>query len=153
MVDFVHQGERQRKWDLRFLEMAKLISSWSKDPSTKVGAVIVDPRNHIISMGYNGFAQGVRDTDDRLNNREVKYQMILHAEENALSFAKGSLKNSTIYLYPFLSCAHCSSLLIQNRIKRVVAPMADNPRWNESWKLSKQIFSEAEVKVDLLDFK
>ena len=69
-------------WDLRFLDMSQLISSWSKDPSTQVGAVIVDSNNRVVSVGYNGFPQGISD-DYRLDNRETKYKMILPAECNA----------------------------------------------------------------------
>jgi dCMP deaminase len=74
------------KWDKNFLELAKTVSTFSKDPSTQVGAVIVDDDKRVISIGYNGFPKGVRD-DHRLDNRELKYEMIVHAEANALLFA------------------------------------------------------------------
>ena len=67
------------KWDTRFLSLAEHISSWSKDPSTKVGAAIIGPYRDIISLGYNGFPRGVEDTPERLENRELKYKMIVHA--------------------------------------------------------------------------
>ena len=74
-----------KKWDLRFLEMARNAASWSKDPSTKVGAIIVDDDKRVISVGYNGFPKGVRD-DERLDDRQEKYKIIVHAERNALLF-------------------------------------------------------------------
>lgn len=67
----------QEKWDRRFLELAKQVSTWSKDPSTKVGAVLVNEDKHVVGMGFNGFPVGVADTEERLNNRELKYKMIV----------------------------------------------------------------------------
>ena len=89
-----------KKWDLRFLEMSELVSSWSKDPSTKVGSVIVDNDRRVISLGYNGFPKGVAD-NDRLNDREEKYKIVVHAERNALLFANTDVKNCSIFTYPF----------------------------------------------------
>ena len=75
------------KWDQRFLELAKQISTWSKDPSTQVGCVVVGPDREIRSTGFNGLPRGIEDTSERLNNREIKYPMICHAEENAIMHA------------------------------------------------------------------
>jgi dCMP deaminase len=140
-----------RKWDLRFIELAKHISTWSKDPSTQLGSVIVDKRNRVISMGYNGFPRGVKDTPERLNTREVKYKMIVHGEMNALVFATQPLKGTTMYIWPFISCSTCTAVIINAGIQRVVAPVNDNPRWKESFDLSKQLYHEAGVQVVLLD--
>ncbi len=79
------------KWDKRFLELAKHVSLWSKDPSTKTGSVIVDQKRRVVSGGYNGLPIGVEDLDERLNNREIKYKMIVHCERNALLFANRDL--------------------------------------------------------------
>ena len=132
--------------------MAKLISTWSKDPSTQVGAVIVDKNRRIISTGYNGFAVGVLDTKERLENRELKYPLTLHAEENALSFARQDLKDCVLYVYGLPPCAHCASLIIQSGIKQVYTYELDeeNPRWNDSIALTKQIFREAEVDLTFI---
>ena len=81
--------EKINKWDKRFLELAKHISGWSKDPSNQVGAVIVNLEKKIVAVGYNGFPKGVAD-DDRLSYRDKKYDIILHAEENALITANNS---------------------------------------------------------------
>lgn len=139
-----------RKWDHRFLELAKHISTWSKDPSTKVGAVIVDKRNRVISTGYNGFPRGVKDTPERLNDRDTKYSMVIHGEINALLFATQPLEGTTLYLWPFLSCSKCTSIIINAGVKRVVAPVNDSPRWNESIKLSQDLYFEAGVQVIML---
>lgn len=85
------------KWDLRYLEMAKLVASWSKDPSTRTGAVIADPDNCIVATGYNGFARGVKDSRERYANRELKYKMIVHCERNAIIYARRDLTGCTLY--------------------------------------------------------
>jgi dCMP deaminase len=148
---------RQRKWDLRFLEMAKLVSSWSKDPSTQAGAVVTKD-NQIISVGYNGLPKGIAD-DNRLDNRELKYKMIIHCEVNAYHKAhKDDLKGATLYTWPFMSCSVCCSQGIQVGIKRMVAPVNNNPRWVESFKLTRDMCNEAgielvEIDWENLDFK
>jgi dCMP deaminase len=137
------------KWDHRFLELARLISSWSKDPSTKVGAVIADDKNRIISLGFNGFARSVQDLAERLEDRETKYKMVLHAEENAILFAMRDLDGCTVYTYPLMPCAACMSRIIQKGITRVVSLENDNPRWQEHFELSKELASEAGLEVTL----
>lgn len=137
------------KWDLRFLELAKLVASWSKDPSTKTGAVICDSDKRIVSVGFNGLPKGIEDKEERLNNREIKYEMVAHCEMNALAFAKGSCKGCTLYTFPFMSCNRCAVMVIQYGIKRCVAPVNDNPRWAKSFELSREMFREAGVQLDL----
>lgn len=146
------EHEDKDKWHKRFLEMAKLISTWSKDVSTKVGAVIIDKNRRIISTGYNGFAKGVEDSKERIENREIKYPLTLHAEENALSFAKQDLTDCVLYVYGLPPCAHCASLIIQSGIKSVYTYELDeeNPRWKDSIALTKQIFEEAGVKLTFI---
>ncbi len=78
-------------WDARFLELARLVSTWSKDPSTQVGAVITRGK-FVVSLGFNGHPKGVTDSPGRLENREVKYRTIIHAEINAILTAKQDLK-------------------------------------------------------------
>lgn len=135
------------KWDNRFLDMAKLVSTWSKDPSTKVGAVIVDTNNRVVSVGYNGFPQKISD-NDRLENREEKYNIIVHAEANALMFANRSVNGYTLYTYPFQPCSRCASLIIQSGIKRVVTIINEDKKWEENFKLAKRLLSEANIKLD-----
>lgn len=108
------------KWDRRFLEMASLCSTWSKDPSTKVGAVIVSDRRRVVSVGYNGFPRGVDDNEELLNNREIKLLLVAHAERNALDNAECSVVGSTLYttLFP---CNECAKSIIQRRIARIVS--------------------------------
>lgn len=133
------------KWDLRFLDLAQLVASWSKDPSTKAGAIIVDRDRRVVSLGYNGFARGVVDSESRLQTRETKYQMIVHCERNALLFARRDLRGCTLYTWPFMSCAPCAAMVIQTGITETVAPPNSNPRWVDSHKLAQTMYDEAGV--------
>ena len=137
-------------WDGRFLEMAKLVSSWSKDPSTKVGSVIVNESRVVLSVGFNGLPRGLFDSPERLQNRELKYQLIVHAEMNALLFATRDLTGCTIYTYPFLPCSRRAGAIVQAGISRVVSQDYVPDRWRENFKLSQKIFSESGVAIDLL---
>jgi dCMP deaminase len=136
------------KWDSRFLGLAAHISAWSKDPSSQVGAVITDG-NRIISLGYNGFAAGVEDKPERLANRQCKLNLTIHAEENAMIFAKRGLAECTVYVtHP--PCPRCASKLIQEEVARVVyiAPSEDFlSRWADDLKLSLEMYREAGVAV------
>jgi dCMP deaminase len=138
------------KWDRRFIDLAKHIASWSKDPSTQTGAVIVDERRRIVSVGFNGLAQGVDDLPERLNNREVKYKMFLHCERNAIIFARQPMDGCTLYTWPFMSCAACAAMVVQVGIKRIVAPYSENPRWTGEFVLATEQFNEAGVEISLL---
>lgn len=138
------------KWDQRFLELAQLVSTWSKDPSTKVGAVIADDRK-IISVGYNGFPEGVLDTVERYYDRETKYKYMVHAERNALLFANTSVKGMTLYTYPFMPCSECAGMIIQAGIKRVVTLINKNERWKKSFKITQRMFGEAGVRLTQYD--
>ena len=132
------------KWDIRFLDLAKLVSTWSKDPSTKIGAVITDSNNKIISLGYNGFPKKLAD-DHRLDDRETKYKMIIHGEMNAILSANRSLDGCSLYTYPFMPCPRCASMVIQTGINRIISYKNTNERWEEEFKLSLSLFKEAKV--------
>jgi dCMP deaminase len=133
-------------WDSRFLELARLVSTWSKDPSTQVGAVITRDK-FVVSLGFNGHPKGVIDSAERLEVREVKYRTIIHAEINAILTAKQDLEGCTIYLWPFMPCSQCGAAIVQAGIKRVVAPKSDNDRWAESFKFTTEMFGEAGVEL------
>ena len=141
-------------WNYRFMDMAHLVATWSKDPSSKVGAVIVDANRRIISTGYNGLAIGVEDSIERLTNRDIKYKIILHAEENAIMFAKRDLSGCSLYVTTLPPCAHCASLIIQSGIKTVYACKSDIPeRWKESYDLTTAMFNESGVNLVFLDYE
>lgn len=123
-------------WDKRFLGLAQHYSTFSKDPSTQTGAVIVRPDNTPASFGFNGFARGMKDDPAMYANREEKYERIIHCEMNAEMFAKEPLHGYTLYTYPFLSCARCFVHLAQKGIVRFVAPKCPEhlrERWEDSF--------------------
>ena len=123
--------------------MGKLVSTWSKDPSTQVGAVIVDPSRRVVSLGYNGFPVGVSD-DFRLDNRKIKYKMVVHAESNALLFASTDLSECTMYTYPFMPCPRCAGMIIQVGINRVVSYKTNTVRWAQEFETSRVMFEESD---------
>lgn len=125
------------KWDKRFLYLAKHVSTWSKDPSTGIGAVITNNKNRIISIGFNGYPRGV--PDEGMDNREEKYLKVIHAEENALLFAQRDLCNCTIYVYPLLPCSNCMAKIIQVGITKVVVLVHDTNGVLERWKMANKI--------------
>jgi len=143
------------KWDRRFLDLATLVSTWSKDGSTQCGAVIVSNKNRIISMGFNGYPRGVPDDDSLIdvNKRELKYRKIVHAEINSIIFAQKDLSGCTMYVYPLPPCSQCGSAVIQSGITRVVTmlPTGDlKRRWEESNKITEEMFKFAGIILDYL---
>jgi dCMP deaminase len=142
------------KWDQRFMDLAGFVASWSKDPSTQVGAVIADPKTkRVVSMGFNGFPAGVEDLQDRLDTREIKYEMVVHAEQNALLFAGPQAAGCTLYVTPLPPCARCGVIIIQAGIQRVVSPTPDKSKepWKTQSEISELMFSEAGVQLEYVD--
>jgi len=145
------------KWDNRFMEMARVISTWSKDPSSQIGAVVVNDARRILATGYNGFPKGIADTEERLNNKEEKYSRIIHAEMNALMnalYSGVSLKDSTLYVYGLPVCSSCAKCVIQAGVKRVVIPTikTNKANWQAVWEQeSAPMFAESGVQVTILE--
>lgn len=146
---------RTTKWPIRFMNMAKMVSTWSKDPSSKIGAVAVNDERNILATGYNGFPKGIADTDDRLNNRAEKYPRIVHAEMNALMNAlyNGvSLKGATLYVYGLPVCSDCTKCVIQAGVKSlwIMLPSDSTPEtWTDMWnKQSRPMLLEAGVVIN-----
>lgn len=136
-------------WDQRFLELAEHVATWSKDPRTKVGSVVVDEQNRVVSMGYNGFPRGVLDLEERLQDRETKYLFVAHAERNALDNAPTSTDGCTLYS-PLFPCSECAKTIIQKGILRVVSRpiFEDVPKFN--WDITVQMFEEAGVEYEFI---
>lgn len=139
-----------KAWGDRYTHLAKEISTWSKDPSTKVGAVVIGNNGEVLSQGYNGFPRSIKDTPQRLKDREKKYNLVVHAEMNAIynaSLNGVSLKGSTLYVYGLPICNECAKGVIQVGIDKVIAtrPADYNKEWDESIKDAKALFKEAEV--------
>jgi dCMP deaminase len=138
-------------WDVRFLELARHISGWSKDPSTKVGCVVVGPDREIRSTGFNGFPRGIEDSADRLGNRELKYPLVCHAEENAIMHAARigvALKGCTAYV-TWPPCTRCARSLIQAGIREIIYPaeLAIPDRWVDDFRISTEMLNEAGLAV------
>ena len=100
------------KWDQRYLEMAELVASWSKDPKAHVGAVIVRD-NRVVATGFNGFPAEVEDLVERLDDQTKKLEMIVHAEQNALIVAGKSAEGATIYVHGKPVCATCAGAFVR----------------------------------------
>ena len=143
------------KWDRRYLELAKYVANnWSRDPSTKVGAVLVNYENNREFIGYNGFPIGVDDNPDRYTDRDLKLKLVVHAEVNVILKAGHLAKGATLYVYPSFSlppiCDSCAKLAIQSGIKEVVGYISnpDDPRakrWADSIAYSVMMFKESGV--------
>ena len=139
------------KWDKRFLNLAAHISAWSKDPSTKVGCVVVGEDREIRSTGFNGFPRGIEDDAERLEDRAQKYPLICHAEENAIMHAARigiSLKSNTAYV-TWPPCSRCTRSLIQAGVSEVVYPAGiDIPeRWEEALEIALGMVEAAGITV------
>lgn len=135
------------KWDTRMMQLVATVATWSKDPSTAVGAVIVDPHNRVVSLGFNGFPRSVSDASDLLADREEKLRRTIHAEENALLFAQRDIEGCTVYVtHP--PCARCAAKLIQAGVHRIVThrPGAEfAQRWAADMSSARQMYGEAGV--------
>ena len=147
------------RWDRHFLGMAIYHSRMSKDPSTRVGSVIVGPDREILSAGFNGFPRGIEDTTERLNDRDTKLKLVVHAEMNALLAAARTgmrLKGCVLYLgatddsgliWGGPPCTRCTVEIIQVGISEIVSyPLKSVPsRWHEDLSLARKLLEEAGI--------
>ena len=145
------------KWYKRYLKLAAEVATWSKDPNTKVGAVVVGSKGQILSQGYNGFPRGIVDSPKRLNDRDLKLSLVVHAEMNAIynaTYSGVSLDGATIFIHGLPACSECAKGIIQVGIKKVVVSkqcIEQRPHWNDSWKKSVAMFAEAGISVFTVD--
>lgn len=142
------------KWDLRFLRLADHISQWSKDPSTKTGAVIVDQNRRIISTGFNGLPQGVIDLPQRYMDRDEKYGMIMHADLNAILFAGRNLMGCTLYTMPIEPCDRCAAAICQSGITRVLSICLTAEialRWETFCQRARTMLAERNIRQEWYD--
>jgi len=149
-IDFVEQ----EKWHLRFLNLASQISTFSKDPSTKVGCVLVKDRR-IISTGYNGFPRNISDNFERLMDREKKYEITVHAEINAVTTAAlhgVSTEGCSAYI-TFSPCSRCAAVLINAGIKGVYVKGGSiiPDRWLDNLIVASNLLAEAGILYRVLD--
>jgi dCMP deaminase len=143
------------KWDIRYLNLAREVSTWSKDPSSKIGAVAIGEKKQVLATGYNGFPRGIADLEERYNNRELKYKYVVHAEQNVIynaTYNGISLDGSTLYVWGLPVCSSCALGVIQVGVKRVVMPNLEYPqRWIDSFAMTSELFKEADVEYEFID--
>lgn len=141
-----------KKWHHRFLTLADHVSTWSKDPRTKVGAVIVNEHKQVIGLGYNGFPRGVFDTIQRYDDRSTKLLFVAHAEQNALDNSQGTVRGATLYstLFP---CFHCAKTIIQRGISHIVTRRPEEKYLLEPhhFQISLTMFEEAGIIITYID--
>lgn len=145
-----------KNWDLKFMELADHVAQWSKDRSTKVGAVIVSDGNP-ISMGYNGFPRGVDDDIEERHERPLKYDWVLHAEENAIINAarQGNRTMGTDMYVNWFPCSKCAGQIVNAGIKRLFCdkePDFDNVTFGAGFRLALQKLNEGGVKIIYMDY-
>lgn len=143
---------KSEKWASRFMDLANLVASWSKDNSTKVGAVIMSDKGLPISFGFNGFPQGINDDVPERHVRPLKYKWTAHAEKNAIDLASKTDLSDCIMYVTFSPCPICAQSIIQKGIKTVVVDSrftADKmpERWQEDMGIALEMFKEAGVEV------
>lgn len=136
-------------WNDRWMDLAQLVSTWSKDASRKTGAVIVDDRNVLVAVGWNGFPRGVDDDKAERHERPAKYWWTEHAERNAIydAAAKGISTRDCKIIISWYPCADCARAIIQAGIGIVIAvePDWDDPKWSADFAVVKQMFAEAGI--------
>lgn len=140
--------EKYLSWDDTFMMMSDLMSQRSKDPSTQIGAVIVDDNNVILGTGYNGWPRGIKQDDlpwgREGDDLETKYPYVVHGEVNAIYNSYNNLKGSRIYcnLFP---CNECAKAIIQNGIKEIIYE-SDKYHDEDNAKAARKLFDLAKVK-------
>lgn len=147
-IKFFNKKPQKKSRDLRFIESAiALANIWSKDPSSKVCAIAVGKHHNQVAFGYNGFPPNIADTEERLNDREMKLRLTIHAEVNALSNAWFEVETLYCTHYP---CDLCAPRIIAERtIKRIVflENLDYETRWKEKIDFARALFNEAKIEV------
>lgn len=143
------------KWHNRYVALANEVASWSKDPSTRVGAVAIGSKGQVLAQGYNGFPRGIEDRLCRYNNRELKYRYVVHAEMNVIynaTYNGVSLDGSTLYVSGLPVCSECAKGVIQVGISKVVINVSEMKEpWKHSWEISKEMFDESNIKWEIIN--
>jgi dCMP deaminase len=138
-------------WHHRFLSLATHIAQWSRDPNRKVGSVIVRPDKTVASLGFNGFPRGVSDDVSRYQDRELKNEMVVHAEMNAILHAREPLHGYTLYVWPFHPCSRCAAAIIQAGIKHVVTVPWETTNWGETIRIAARMLDEAGITLTIFE--
>ena len=142
-------------WDEYFMALAHLSAVRSKDPSTQVGAVIVDSNNRVVGLGYNGFPRGCDDEKFPWEREgeflDTKYAYVVHAELNAILNANKLIENCRLYVSLF-PCNECSKAIIQSGIKEIIYE-SDKYKDLDQFKASKKMLEAAGVKLRQLEYE
>ena len=142
------------KWDQRYLRLAEEVASWSKDPSRKIGAVAVGAKGQVLAQGFNGFPRGIDDSEERYNDRERKYELVVHAEMNVIynaTYSGVSLDGATLYVSGLPVCSECAKGIVQVGIKRVIMRDMEIPdSWKDSWHKTQEMFNEASIQFEFI---
>ena len=148
------------KWDVRFLELARHVAQWSKDPSSKCGAVVVDELRRVVSIGFNGFARGTDDSPELYNDRDYKLENVIHCEENAIISAGEPLHGMSMYLTG-AGCSRCTARVIQAGIDTVIIPCKEEDAfmyrpngdlgWEKSFEMAAKQLQDAKVALHMLE--
>lgn len=140
------------KWDKRYMDLAKQVGTWSKDPSKQIGAIAIGSKGQVLAQGYNGFPRGIDDNESRLNTKETKYKYVVHAEMNLIynaTFNGISLNGSTVYVSGLPVCSECAKGLIQVGVKQVVMSKDSleeaDEKWLDSFELTIALLNEAGI--------
>ena len=141
------------------MDIAKTVSKRSKDPSTRHGACIVDPENRIISVGYNGLPRGLSDDGDidgvSYWDKPLKYEIVIHAEENSILNTHADLTEATLYLYSekgYYPCSRCAGMILQEGIKNIVLDFVIKENTDTyNWSYTKHLFEKAGVNIRVLN--
>lgn len=143
------------KWDKRYLKLAAGVANWSKDPSSKIGAIAVGSKGQVLAQGYNGFPRGISDSFDRYANKDVKYKFVVHAEMNCIynaTYNGVSLDGATLYVHGLPVCSDCAKGIIQVGIRKVIMPLDEYPtHWLKSFAYSSELFAEAGVIYEFIE--
>lgn len=139
------------RWDLFFMELARVASTMSKDPSSKVGAVLARGRE-VVALGFNGFPPGIAD-DERLHDRPAKYELVVHAEMNALLRAGASARGATLYNYRLPPCLVCAKHVIAAGVREVVCCATPPVRWYAEMARAAHVLGEAGVTLRRIRLK
>lgn len=140
------------KWDSRFMQLARDVSTWSKDPRRQIGAVAVHPEDkRVLSTGYNGFPKWIRDDPQRMQDSVTKSKYMIHAELNCIFnavYTGTSLRDTTLYVYGLPPCSECAKGILQVGIRKVVCEYettAEDEKWEESFAHSQAMFNEGGI--------
>ena len=142
------------KWHQRFLRLAEEVASWSKDPSRKIGAVAIGAKGQVLAQGFNGFPRGIDDSEERYNDRQRKYELVVHAEMNVIynaTYSGVSLDGATLYVSGLPVCSECAKGIVQVGIKHVIMRDMKIPdSWQESWHKTQEMFHEANIQFEFV---